>query len=176
MSKTPAESPAITARRAAMNLLARREHSFNELLQKLSEKFPEFSKEEILLPALQRLQDENLQSDTRFAEAYVRYRSLRGFGPQKIAAELYSRKLDSDVLDSALYEKGPDWAAICAEALGKKFRIKANAAEVERIYWQRYLLQRGFDQEDIRKTIKSLLDNQETSDLNSPQMNSPADE
>ena len=159
MGKTPADPPAIAARRAAMNLLARREHSFHELLQKLSEKFPDFSKDEILLPALQLLQDENLQSDARFAEAYVRYRSTRGFGPQKIAAELYSRKLDSELLHTALYDKGPDWSAVCAEVLQKKFRIKADAAEVERMYWQRFLQQRGFDQEDIRTAIKSLLDN-----------------
>jgi len=158
MSKTPADPPAITARRAAMNLLARREHSFHELLQKLSEKFPDFSKEEILVPALQCLQDENLQSDARFAEAYVRYRSTRGFGPQKIAAELYSRKLEPELLDTALYENGPDWTVACAEVLEKKFRIKANAEEAERMYWQRFLLQRGFAQDDIRKAIKALLD------------------
>src|SRR5688500_16618893 len=129
MSKNPAEPPAITARRAAMNLLARREHSFQELLQKLGEKFPDFSKDEILTPVLQGLQDENLQSDARFAEAYVRYRSTRGFGPQKIAAELYSRKLEAGLLNSVLYENGPDWSLVCAEVLGKKFRIKANAGE-----------------------------------------------
>ncbi len=159
MSKLPAEPSAITARRAAMNLLARREHSFHELLQKLSEKFPDFSKDDILVPALQRLQDEELQSDARFAEAYVRYRSTRGFGPQKIAAELYSRKLESELLDLVLYGNGPDWTVVCAEVLQKKFRIKANAAETERMYWQRFLLQRGFDQDDIRRAIKSLLDN-----------------
>ncbi len=157
MSKPSEEPPAITARRAAMNLLARREHSFHELLQKLGEKFPDFSKDELLIPVLLQLQDENLQSDARFAEAYVRYRSTRGFGPQKIAAELYSRKLESDLLHSALYENGPDWSAMCAEVLGKKFRIKTNAPEAERSYWQRFLLQRGFDQDDIRKAIKSLL-------------------
>ncbi|MES2623933.1 MAG: regulatory protein RecX [Pseudomonadota bacterium] len=157
MSKSPAEPPAITTRRAAMNLLARREHSFHELLQKLTEKFPDFSADEVILPALQQLQDENLQSDERFAEAYVRYRSTRGIGPQKIAAELYSRKLNSDLLKSALYENGPDWAEMCIATLEKKFRIKANAAEAERMYWQRFLLQRGFDQQDIRNAIRTLL-------------------
>jgi regulatory protein len=138
-------------------LLARREHSFHELLQKLSEKFPDLSKDEILLPALQRLQDDNLQSDSRFAEAYVRYRSTRGFGPQKIAAELYSRRLDGDLLNAALYENGPDWLAVCTDVLTKKFRIKSAAGAVERTYWQRFLQQRGFDQDDIRKAINSLL-------------------
>jgi regulatory protein len=157
MSKPPEEPPAIAVRRAAMNLLARREHSFHELLQKLTEKFPDFSKEEILLPALLGLQNDNLQSDARFAEAYVRYRSTRGFGPQKIAAELYSRKLDGELLNTALYENGPDWLAVCSDVLAKKFRIKSNAGEAERVYWQRFLQQRGFDQDDIRKAIKALL-------------------
>jgi regulatory protein len=157
MSKAPAEPPAIAVRRAAMNLLARREQSFHELLQKLSEKFPDFSKDDILVPALQRLQDDNLQSDARFAEAYVRYRSSRGFGPRKIAAELYSRQLDAELLHQVLHENGPDWLAVCSNVLAKKFRIKADADEMERLYWQRFLQQRGFDQDDIREAIKSLL-------------------
>lgn len=140
-----------------MNLLARREHSLHELLQKLSEKFPDFDKNNVLLPALQDLQDDNLQSDARFAEAYVRYRSTRGFGPQKIAAELYSRRLDDDLLQKVLYENGPDWLTVCSDVLAKKSRIKSNADEVERSYWQRFLQQRGFDQDDIRKAIKSVL-------------------
>lgn len=157
MARTPAEPPAIAVRRAAMNLLARREHSLHELLQKLSEKFPDFDKNNVLLPALQDLRDDNLQSDARFAEAYVRYRSTRGFGPQKIAAELYARKLDDDLLHKVLYEDGPDWLAVCSDVLAKKFRIKSNADDVERMYWQRFLQQRGFDQDDIRKAIKSVL-------------------
>jgi regulatory protein len=158
MSKIPAEPPAKAARRAAMNMLARREHSFHELLQKLSDKFPDFSRDEILLPALRRLQDDNLQSDERFAEAYIRYRSSRGFGPLKISAELYSRQLDGELLHRALYENGPDWLAVCSNVLTKKFRIKTSANEMERTYWQRFLQQRGFDRDEIRKTIQSLLD------------------
>jgi regulatory protein len=157
MSKPPAEPPATAVRRAAMNLLARREHSFHELLQKLTDKFPDFSKDEILLPALQGLQDDDLQSDARFVEAYVRYRSTRGFGPRKIAAELYSRKLDDDLLNIALYENGPDWLAVCSDVLAKKFRIKSDAGGVDHMYWQRFLQQRGFDQDDISKAIKSAL-------------------
>ena len=51
------EKPEIAIRRAAMDLLARREHSFKELTQKLSSRFPD---EDIQSP-LERLRDENLQ-------------------------------------------------------------------------------------------------------------------
>src|SRR5690606_8774424 len=103
MSPTPADKPPIAVRRAAMNLLARRDHSFHELLEKLSDKFPDFSRDEVVLPAVQRLRDENLPSDTRAASAWVNSRAGRGFGPLNIAAELLPRKLHSDLLNIALY-------------------------------------------------------------------------
>jgi len=154
---TAPESPHVIVRRAAMNLLARREHSFHELLQKLVEKFPDLAVADLIVPVLHGLQDENLQSDQRFAQSYVRYRSSRGFGPLKIAAELYSRKLTKELLKSALYETGPDWELLCTEALQRKFKIITKPTADERLRWQRFLLQRGFDLEQIGSTIKMLL-------------------
>jgi regulatory protein len=150
------ENPAVAARRAAMDLLARREHSSHELLQKLQEKFPDFSREEILVPVLRKLRDDKLQSDSRFAEAYVRYRSTRGFGPLKIAAELQPRQLERELVRSVLYEQGPHWEELCLEALHRKFRVDANAPATERQRWQRFLLQRGFTPEQIRAAFKTL--------------------
>lgn len=151
-----AEPPATSARRAAMNWLGRREHSFHELLHKLTDKFPDFSRDEVLLPVLQQLQHDNLQSDARFAEAFVRYRSTRGCGPLKVAAELYPRKLDSELLQSVLYGDGPDWEALCMAALRKKFRLSAKPSAEERQRWQRFLQQRGFEHAQIRAVFRAL--------------------
>jgi regulatory protein len=139
-----------------MNLLARREHSFHELLDKLTDKFPDFSPDEVVRPALERLREENLQSDSRFASAWVNYRAGRGFGPLKIAAELHPRKLDRELLTSALYLNGPDWEEKCAEALRRKFKVRDAPTREERARWQRFLLQRGFGQEQIRAAMKKL--------------------
>jgi len=158
MSRRPAEPAPTAVRRAAMDLLARREHSFHELLDKLSTKFPDFDRDAIVLPALERLRDENLQSDSRFAAAWVNYRAGRGFGPLKIASELHPRKLDRELLNTALYLEGPDWEEKCAEALRRKFKPRANASRDERARWQRFLLQRGFDQEQIRAALKQVAD------------------
>ena len=144
-----------------MNLLARREHAFFELLQKLGRKYPEFDTDEILVPALRRLQQENLQSDERFVEAWIRYRSLRGFGPLKIAAELQPRKLDRDLQKQALYQNGPDWEQLCEEALRRKFRITGYPSTQEKLRWQRFLQQRGFGQEQIRAACKAVLPERE---------------
>lgn len=156
MSRNPDDKPPIAVRRAAMNLLARREHSFHELFDKLTSKFPDFDRDEIVLPALQKLRDENLQSDARFAAAWVNYRAGRGVGPLKIAAELHPRKLDRDLFTRALYLEGPDWEEKCAEALRRKFKVRTAPTREERARWQRFLMQRGFDSEQIRAAMKKL--------------------
>ena len=144
-----------------MNLLARREHSFHELLTKLEAKYPDYSRDAGVLPALVRLRDENLQSDSRFAAAWVNYRAGRGFGPLKIAAELHPRKLDRDLLNNALYMNGPDWEQKCAEALRRKFKVRDKASREERARWQRFLIQRGFGQEQIRAAFKATAEESE---------------
>lgn len=156
MRRNPDDKPPDAVRRAAINLLARREHSFHELLDKLSARFPDFSRDDIVRPALERLRDENLQSDARFASAWVNYRSGRGFGPLKIAAELHPRKLDRELLNSALYLEGPDWEEKCAEALRRKFKVRDDPTREDRARWQRFLMQRGFDHEQIRAALKKL--------------------
>lgn len=156
MSRNPDDKPPVAVRRAAMNLLARREHSFHELLDKLKEKFPDFDASTVLVPALERLREEKLQSDERFAASYVRYRSNRGFGPLKIAAELYPRRIDSELQQQVLYRDGIDWEQLCSQALHDKFRLTRKPAPAERMRWQRFLLQRGFSQEQISAVFKSL--------------------
>lgn len=69
----------------AMNLLARREHSVTELKNKLLK--ANFDIDDIY-EVIARLTETGLQSDERFAENYLRYRSQRGFGFQRIRLEL----------------------------------------------------------------------------------------
>lgn len=146
--------PLQQARSTALGLLARREHSYHELLGKLQDRLPALDEHTVLRPALDQLVADNLQSDARFVEAYIRYRSTRGDGPLKVAAGLQPRKIAAALLKQALYEDGPDWVELCRQALQKKFRVegKPAAAELQRI--QRFLLQRGFSAEHIRQCLK----------------------
>ena len=149
------EKPEITVRRAAMNLLARREQSFFELIQKLTLKYPDFDKQETILPALEKLREENLQSDARFVESYVRYRSSRGMGPLKIQAELDQKGVSSSLIRAELYSEEIDWFELCRQALERKFS-EAPAADLrEKVKEKRYrfLSQRGFDSEQIRAVL-----------------------
>ncbi len=142
------------ARRAALDLLARREHSLHELFEKVCERHAELDPDSIVRPVLEQLATDNLQSDQRFVEAWVRYRSTRGDGPLKIAASLKTRRIDSNLLKQAIYDTGPDWVVLCREALHKKFRLSARPTQAELAKMQRFLLQRGFTSEQIRKSMK----------------------
>jgi len=147
--KKNAEKPETTIRRAAMDLLARREHSFKELIQKLSSRF---SSEDIQ-PALEILRDENLQSDQRYLEAYIRFRRNKGFGPLKIEAELYPKGLDSEQIRACLNGKENDWVELCLQALTKRFPVLNKENLKERAKCERFLIQRGFSHEIIRTVI-----------------------
>jgi regulatory protein len=151
-------APAV--RLAAMNLLARREHSLHELLDKLASRFPELDPATGLLPVLQQLQAEGLQSDQRCAEAFARYRSSRGIGPLRIRAELQQRRIASDLIEAALQQESLDWEALCRAVFRRKFRRNEAGAggrvdARERARWQRFLLQRGFSQGQIRVALQA---------------------
>ena len=153
MPRRTDEKPEITVRRAAMNLLARREQSFHELLQKLTQKYPELDTSDIILPALERLRDENLQSDERFVEAYVRYRRIRGVGPLKIEMELRQKGVNDNLVSAAVHAQEIDWAEHCREALEKKFIPAELSDQKLRLKCYRFLSQRGFEGEQIKASM-----------------------
>jgi len=129
----------------AMNLLARREHSVAELVRKLS---VDFDYDDIIV-AIDKLTDKNLQSDQRFAENYLRYRSQRGFGYQKIRQELKERGVDAELISDALAESDIDWFALAAGARCKRFGEEDPEDYEERAKQQRFLQYRGFTHEQI---------------------------
>jgi regulatory protein len=151
MARKTDEKPSITVRRAAMNLLARREQSFFELVQKLTRKFPDFDKHDIILPALEKLREENLQSDERFVEAYVRYRLTRGMGPMKISMELGQKGANDNLIQNEIYNTEIDWVSHCREVLNRKYPEGFGSTIDERQKLHRFLSQRGFEGDHIRK-------------------------
>ena len=151
------EAPAITVRRAAMNMLARREQTFFELRQKLQQKFPDFSPGEIILPAIEKLRTENLQSDQRFVESFVRYKATKGCGPLKIQAELRGKGVDDSLITEYLNAEEQDWLLVCRKAYEKKFADlegqEPDRKTTERAW--RFLSQRGFDRATIKRVLSS---------------------
>ena len=134
-----------------MDLLARREHSSHELLEKLCLRFPE--QIDLCRQVLETLREEGLQSDQRFAESYIRLRVSRGHGPIKIAAELRQKGVAPELLSSSLAASGYDWFELAAEAAAKRFGDQPARDLLEKARRVRFLAQRGFNQEQIREVV-----------------------
>ena len=138
----------LTAR--AVNLLARREHSQEELRKKLRK--AEFEIDEINV-AIQKLAKIDLQSDLRFAENYLHYRSQRGFGSQKIKFELNERGVDKQTINAVFEQEDIDWFFLAVLDRNKRFGQKAPDDLKDRAKQQRFLQYRGFTHEQINESF-----------------------
>ncbi len=126
---------------AAMDLLARREHSRRELQQKLLKRFkaPELVEEQ-----LDRLAAENLQSDSRYAGSFLRQRLGRGHGPMRIRQERRQKGISDAEIELAMAEESPDWYALCEETYRRKFGALPPADIREKAKRSRFMQYRGF--------------------------------
>ena len=137
-------------RLAAMNLLARREHSVRELKRKLAGRFPDEAQvDEVLLC----LAEENLQSDTRFAESFLRQRAGRGYGPSRIRQEMRERGIPDNDIQMAMTTEAQDWSANARRVLERKFGLEPARDIKEKARRSRFMQYRGFSHEHFGDLI-----------------------
>ena len=137
-------------RRAAMDLLARREHGVQELSRKLQQRGAE---QALLAIELQKLQDEGLLSEQRYLESYIRSRGLSGRGPARIREELAQRGLTRQDIDIALDEANIDWQEQLQELWQRKFGEKP--ADQKAFGKQaRFLLYRGYPMDWVQRLLR----------------------
>jgi regulatory protein len=145
-------SDPIEARKKAMDYLARREHGRSELLNKLTR----FGFEaDVADDAVARLVEDGLQSDVRFAEAFVRSRINQGKGPAKIRADLREKGVNDGVTEDGIREAGEDWYALAVEVRLKKFGPEQSADFKEKARQMRFLQSRGFEQDQIQAAVSA---------------------
>jgi regulatory protein len=145
-----AASPA-DIRFAAMNLLARREHSLAELRQKLRRRFTD----EIQLESqLQKLAEEKLQCDERYAESFARQRTTRGYGPLRVRQEMREKGLTDQAVSAALEAADVDWVALAAAVFRKKFGRHDCVDVKEKARRIRFMQYRGFSPEHYQTLLE----------------------
>jgi regulatory protein len=135
---------------AAMDLLARREHSLSELRQKLRRRFGD---ERLVEGELQRLAGEGLLSDERFGESFARQRVGRGYGPARLRLEMRGHGLSDADIESALESVGIDWCAQATAVYHKKFGSAPASDLRERARRARFMQYRGFDSDHYRHLL-----------------------
>ena len=134
-------------RRAALGLLARREHSELELHHKLMRRG--FSAE-LIETTLEQLVRENLLSNVRYAEVYAHSRVDKGYGPLRIDRELRERGVSEFIVSSVLAELEDFWMKKLVQVHRKRFGGVLPATPTEEAQQLRFLRHRGFTSDQIR--------------------------
>jgi len=126
---------------SCLRLLARREHSQKELLNKLLVKG--FDKDEILA-VTEELAQQGWQSDLRYAESYARHRIQKGYGPISVTYELRKNGIDTVNLEDIVQKIVGSWMELLEQVYTKKY---GHDSLLDRNEWakrSRFLMQRGF--------------------------------
>ena len=143
------DNPA-AVRRAAMDLLARREHGRMELSRKLRSRG---APPDLIEPALEKLADEGLLSEARYLESFVRMRANAGYGPLRIREELTQRGLPREDVEQTLRESGFDWNEQLREVWLRKFG-ELPGDQRERARQGRFLSYRGYPLDAIGRLLR----------------------
>ena len=140
-------------RERALRHLARRDHSRAELARKLAA----HGDADQIDAVIERMGELGLQSDTRYAEAFVRGKAGR-FGASRLRSELARRGVDRDLIDEAIAGECVESEADRARAVlrGRFTEPPADAREWAR--QARFLQTRGFAPDLIRKLLKEPYD------------------
>ena len=140
----------MSAKSVAVRLLSRREHSTYEIRDKLLRR--DFDEAEVE-QALVELQQGDWLSDERYAEAYIRMRQQKGFGPIRIAIELNERGVKESIIDTYMYAGDENWRQTLLRQYGKKYKNSDVEDYNEKAKRIRFLQYRGFTLDMIYKEI-----------------------
>jgi regulatory protein len=144
-----ADAPACT--RAALELLARREHTRRELTRKLT---PRAFPDDIVAPVLDELERSVALAEARFTDSFVRARIAKGQGPQRIRAELAQRGIDADAADEVLRGADVDWLDAIRAVRAKRFGAEPPSDYAQRARQARFLQYRGFSSAQIKAALE----------------------
>lgn len=138
------------ARAMAYRYLGSREHSCQELRQKLQRKG---IAADVAFMAVDELAEEGLVSDRRYAESFARSRVSRLQGPFKIRAELQSRGVDESMAEEVLAAYEQDWIELASQWISRRRSGAFDQAEKARLY--RSGTRRGFSHEHMMRALET---------------------
>ena len=140
----------MSAKSVAVKLLSRREHSALEIRDKLLKR--DFEEDEIA-QAISELKQGGWLSDERYAEAYIRMRQQKGFGPIRIAMELNERGVDESIVEAFIDDSEESWQQILERQYLKKYNNRPVVDYSDKAKRIRFLQYRGFPLDAIYRVI-----------------------
>lgn len=96
--------------------------------------------------------------DAKFADRYIAGRSRKGYGAQRIRSELQQKGVAKEIISSAFEVSEVDWCALARDIAVRKFAEPLPTDWKEKSKVLRYLLYRGFFQEEIQSIYRDFDD------------------
>lgn len=137
---------------SALYSLAMREHSRQELRNKLAQK--DYATDVNLNKLLDELEESDYLSDQRFTESFIRYRISRGQGKIKISNDLKQRGVSALVINISMQRSDADWLVLASALREKKFGESIPSDYKDKAKQMRFLSGRGFEFDVIQQTLK----------------------
>lgn len=140
------------ARSVALRLLARREHSRQELELKLRQRKIE---QQVIGPVLDEYESEGWLDDQRFADIFARQRMGMGYGPMRILAELQQRGIH---FTPACMSEATEaqWQAAAIRLRDKRFGLGRVDDDLKaKLRQARFLAGRGFSHSQVERALEA---------------------
>ena len=137
---------------SAQRSLAMREHSTLQIKNKLTNKGFD---NKIIENVVTEIQETGFQSDTRYAEEYIRYRQNSGYGSKKIIYELKSNGISSEIINNHMENFKDDYNILFEFARSKINNVDLNDKKILIKYLNNFK-SRGFDNSIISKVLKNI--------------------
>lgn len=136
---------------AVIRLLANRDHSKHELINKLQSRCEHL---ESLEQVIAECEEKGYQSDTRFAQMIIRTRIEQWYGLERVEQELDAKGIEAEVSQLALEEAECDWYSVASECFIRKYQRSYNADDPKSYAKTvRAMAGRGFTMEQVFHAI-----------------------
>lgn len=138
-------------RKQALRLLAVREYGFCELINRLKQRGCCY---EDAYATVEWLRDQGMQNDDRFAEAYVRGRLQRGFGPLRITQELRNKNISDTLIAAQVNMSDEQWIEHLSKVREGKYGKPLPVSDRDKMKQYRFLQYRGFSNVHISRLFR----------------------
>lgn len=135
----------------AVRYLARREYGIEELKRKLVQRGAEA---DVADQVVSDFAEQDLVSDERFTEMYIRTRIRRLFGPLKIRGELRQRGIPDHLISSGLKVESETWLKAAAQWADRRVHGELDFEQNAKLH--RKLMNRGFSYDQASTALERL--------------------
>ena len=144
------EQQFLLAKAAALRSLARREQAEAQLTQRLIQQG--FAKE-VIQAVITYCRNYGWIDNERYGAMAVRAGARKGHGPLKIRNQLRNCALNNEQIEHAFSQPEIDWYELALTLLQRRYRAGSLTNSKDQIKSLRYLLGRGFTQEQARYAL-----------------------